>query len=94
MPYSRITADSCATPSCPAAGKLAYGTKFVVVAARSGEARGRMILDVDRVPDKGGEAKAAMGCFERLAPSSTRLFLSATPTTATPTASRPCWSYQ
>ncbi|HZJ49403.1 MAG TPA: hypothetical protein VFF07_00810 [Actinomycetota bacterium] len=49
-------------------GELAYGTKFVVVAARSGEARGRMILDVDRVPDKGGEAKAAMRCFERLAP--------------------------
>ena len=49
-------------------GELAYGTKFVVVAARSGEARGRMILDVDWVPDKGGEAKAAMGCFQRLAP--------------------------
>ena len=49
-------------------GELAYGTKFVVVAVRSGEARGRMILDVDWVPDKGGEAKAAMGCFERLAP--------------------------
>ena len=49
-------------------GELAYGTEFVVVAARSGEARGRMILDVDWVPDKGGEAKAAVGCFERLAP--------------------------
>ena len=49
-------------------GELAYGTKFVVVAARSGEARGRMILDVDWVPDKGGEAKVAMNCFERLAP--------------------------
>ena len=49
-------------------GELAYGTKFVVVAARSGEARGRMILDIDWVPDKGGEAKAAMGCFERLSP--------------------------
>src|SRR5680860_143871 len=50
-------------------GELAYGTKYVVVAARSGEARGRMILDVDWVPDTGGEAKAARGCFERLAPS-------------------------
>ena len=49
-------------------GELAYGTKFVVVAARSGVARGRMILDVDWVPDKGGEAKAAMGCFEHLSP--------------------------
>ncbi|MGI8789949.1 MAG: hypothetical protein ACR2I4_03585 [Actinomycetota bacterium] len=49
-------------------GELAYGTKFVVVVARSGEIRGRMILDVDWVPDKGGEAKAAMSCFERLSP--------------------------
>ncbi len=49
-------------------GELAYGTKFVVVAARSGQARSRMILDVHWVPDKGGEAKAAMSCFERLAP--------------------------
>ena len=49
-------------------GELAYGTKFVVVAARSGKTRGRIILDVDWVPDKGGEAKAAMGCFERLSP--------------------------
>ncbi|MGI8427269.1 MAG: hypothetical protein ACR2FO_08150, partial [Actinomycetota bacterium] len=29
--------------------------------------RGRIILDVDWVPDKGGEAKVAMGCFDRLA---------------------------
>ena len=49
-------------------GELAYGTKFVVVAARSGETRARMILDVDWVAHKGGEARVAMSCFERLSP--------------------------
>jgi hypothetical protein len=49
-------------------GEVAYGTKFVVVAARSAEQRGRIILDVEWVADKGGEAKVAMNCFTRLAP--------------------------
>ena len=38
-------------------GESAYGTKFVMVAARSEEIRGRIILDMEWVPDKGGEAK-------------------------------------
>lgn len=50
-------------------GTTAYGTKFVVVAARDGRARSRMILDLEWVPDKGGEAHVAMKCFRRLAPS-------------------------
>lgn len=49
-------------------GEIAYGTKFVVVAARSRNERGRIILDVDWVADKGGEARVAMDCFSRLAP--------------------------
>ena len=49
-------------------GEVAYGTKFVLVAVRSDEIRGRMILDLEWVPDKGGEAKVAMGCFQRLHP--------------------------
>ena len=49
-------------------GEVAYGTKFVVVAARSAEQRGRIILDVEWVADKGGEAKVAMNCFTRVAP--------------------------
>jgi Uri superfamily endonuclease len=49
-------------------GELAYGTKFVVVAVRSDQARGRIILDFEWVADKGSEAKVAMGCFEQLAP--------------------------
>ena len=49
-------------------GEAAWGTKFVLVAARTPNARGRIILDVDPVPKPGGEAAAAMSCFERLAP--------------------------
>lgn len=49
-------------------GELAYGTKFVLVAARKAEARGRIIIDVERVTDKGGEARIAMDCFSRIAP--------------------------
>jgi hypothetical protein len=39
-----------------------------MVAARSEEIRGRMILDLEWVPDKGGEARVAMSCFKRLHP--------------------------
>ena len=49
-------------------GETAYGTKFVIVAARSEEVRGRIILDAEWVPEAGGEAKVAMGCFARLRP--------------------------
>lgn len=47
-------------------GEAAWGTKFVMVATRS--EIGRLILEIDRVPDPGSEAKVAVGCFERLAP--------------------------
>ena len=47
-------------------GEAAWGTKFVMVAARSEV--GRVILDVERVPDTGGEASVAMDCFRRIAP--------------------------
>lgn len=49
-------------------GETAYGTKFVMVAVRSGEERGRMILDFDWVPKPGAEASVAMDCFTRVAP--------------------------
>ncbi|HWD70987.1 MAG TPA: hypothetical protein VG779_00540 [Actinomycetota bacterium] len=50
-------------------GETAYGTKFVLTAhTRSEEIRGRVILDMEWVADKGGEAKVAMGCFRRLHP--------------------------
>ena len=49
-------------------GETAWGTKWVIVAARSPHVHGRIILDVDWVPTPGGEAKTAMGCFDRLQP--------------------------
>ena len=49
-------------------GETAWGTKWVLVACRSEHERGRMILDVDFVPQPGGEAAAAMACLERTAP--------------------------
>jgi hypothetical protein len=49
-------------------GEMAWGVKFVLVAARSPDVHGRIILDVEWVPTAGGEARTAMGCFTRLAP--------------------------
>jgi hypothetical protein len=49
-------------------GETAWGTKFVIVAARNTDVHGRIILDVAWVPNHGGEAKTAMECFTRLAP--------------------------
>jgi hypothetical protein len=49
-------------------GETAWGTKWVLVAVRTEDIHGRIILDVDWVPTPGGEAATAMGSFERLAP--------------------------
>ncbi len=49
-------------------GETAWGTKFVLVAARNTDVHGRIILDVAWVPNHGGEAKTAIECFTRLAP--------------------------
>ena len=45
-------------------GEAAWGTKFVLVAARTTDIRGRIIVDVDWVHHPGAEAATAMGCFE------------------------------
>lgn len=50
-------------------GEAAWGTKFVLVAARSADERGRIIIDMEWVPEPGGEARSAMDCFARVAPS-------------------------
>jgi hypothetical protein len=42
----------------------AWGVKFVLVAARSADPHGRIILDVEWVPIPGGEARTAMDCIE------------------------------
>ena len=49
-------------------GETAWGTKWVVMAARSRDLHGRIILDVDHVPSPGGEAACAMDTITELAP--------------------------
>lgn len=49
-------------------GEAAYGVKFVLVAVRTTDHRGRIILDTEWVPTAGGEASTAMESFTRLAP--------------------------
>jgi hypothetical protein len=49
-------------------GNHARGIKFVLVATRTPDPHGRVILDVEWVPKTGGEAARAMDCFTRLAP--------------------------
>ena len=49
-------------------GETAWGIKYVLVAARSTEVHGRIIIDVEWVPKAGGEANTAMDCFKRLTP--------------------------
>lgn len=48
-------------------GETAWGTKWVIVAVRSEDVHGRMILDVDWVAAPGGEAAVAMESFKTLA---------------------------
>jgi hypothetical protein len=49
-------------------GEAAWGTKFVMVAARGTDEGARVILDLERVEKPGAEASVAMDCFRRLAP--------------------------
>jgi hypothetical protein len=49
-------------------GETAWGTKFVLLAARGTETHSRIILDAAFVDTKGGEAATAVRCLERTAP--------------------------
>jgi len=46
----------------------AWGTKWVIVAVRSTDIHGRVIVDVEWVPNPGGEAASAMDSITELAP--------------------------
>jgi len=54
-------------------GETAYGTKFVMVAARSEEIRGRIILDMEWVADKGGRPRWPWAASSACIPSSRAL---------------------
>jgi len=49
-------------------GEAAWGTKWVLMAARSNNVHGRVIVDVDWVPAPGGEAAVAIDSIAALAP--------------------------
>lgn len=49
-------------------GETAWGTKWVHIAVRSEDVHGRIILDVDWVPNPGSEAHVAVDAFAALAP--------------------------
>jgi hypothetical protein len=49
-------------------GEAAWGTKFVMVAARGTDEGTRLILDLEPVEKPGAETSVAMDCFRRLAP--------------------------
>lgn len=51
-------------------GEMAYGIKFLMTAVRTSDVHGRIILDAQHVPDKGGEAKVAVESFKAVAPHS------------------------
>jgi hypothetical protein len=49
-------------------GEARWGTKFVLMATRTADLRGRVILDIGWVPKPGAEAATAMASIEALAP--------------------------
>jgi hypothetical protein len=49
-------------------GEMAWGVKFLMSAVRSKDVHGRIILDAQHIPEKGGEAKVAMKSFRAIAP--------------------------
>lgn len=49
-------------------GHPAYGNKFVMIAGRTPDWHGRMILSLDHVATKSGEAEKAVDCLERIVP--------------------------
>jgi hypothetical protein len=64
----RVRFDPDAKRHTVGGGEKRFGTKFAIVSARTDKLR--VFLDHEYVPQKGegGEAGAALRCFERLAP--------------------------
>ncbi len=63
-----LRADPDAHLHVTGGGEPAYGNKFVMLSCRTSEPHGRMILDLEWVPNVGGEAKVPLQCLARTAP--------------------------
>lgn len=61
-------ADPDAIMHTTGGGLPAYGNKMVFILARRPGWHGRMVLSIDHVATKGGEAGAALNCVERIRP--------------------------
>ena len=64
----RLRAEPDADLHFEGTGETVWGTKFVIFATRGQTAHSRIILDVDFVANKGGEAATAMSCLARTTP--------------------------
>lgn len=64
----RLRAEPDASLHFEGDGEVAWGTKFVMVAVRTKDERGRIILDLEWVPRSGAEAESAIRCFRRITP--------------------------
>ena len=64
----RLRAEPDADLHFEGTGEAVWGTKFVILATRGQTTHSRIILDIDFVADKGGEAATAMSCLERTTP--------------------------
>jgi hypothetical protein len=63
-----LRADPDADLHFEGTGEAAWGTKFVLLAARGSEVHSRILLDAAFVTTKGGEAATAVACLERTSP--------------------------
>jgi hypothetical protein len=63
-----VRAENDASLHFEGTGETAWGTKWVIAACRSEDIHGRIILDVEWVPQAGGEARVAVDTFVRIAP--------------------------
>ena len=64
---TQLRAEQDAALHFEGTGETAWGLKFVLVAVRSTDRHGRIILDTDWVPSPGGEAATALNSIGRIA---------------------------
>ena len=63
-----LRADPDADLFVSGSGESAYGNKFVLVACRSRDVHGRIVLNFDHLAARGGEARNALDCIAAVRP--------------------------